>query len=259
MLPNPDENQNPENESGASKEPQSERPKSLSEEYLSRREQHKDKDLLPKDSGAEERSLKSLGGGLLKNAKRFGEMTVGAVGSTVAAAGKAARATFRAADEALERLGYDPDKERSVPEIAMDMALGLFPFVDQTKEYADARKKFRKAQAEDDPELLQEARRDCLLLCSSLGLDVVTLGAASRAPKVGRLIARAMRGVRMAQQVGKAAKFDIDVVSPVADQALRQNVVSQAMDYLLSMTSTEATEKPGTEGKSEPDKDEPEV
>lgn len=145
---------------------------------------------------------------------------------------------------AAHQLTGEPGQEAAIHEKGVRLAIGLLPVVGGLQGIAEARNKFREAEVKTDQAereaLMAEARRDCLVQCASLSLDLATAGVAGLKKNVFDVCSKALsvlNGGRVASKASQTSDYlpsvDLDFLSRTVDLALGFPPLREAMEIIL--------------------------
>ena len=180
--------------------------------------------------------------------KASGELSTAIAGETferlLLGAAALNRGGEKLAQSSLDVLAGNPPSQQSLSERGLRLAIGVLPIIGSTQDYADARKRYNSALLLSDElareQELHRSRRDCLITCAALSLEIITIGASGKVStfaKMGKALFSSLHWTKLVRE--KTADSDIiptinfDLLSARADRALEFEPVKAAMDYLL--------------------------
>lgn len=151
----------------------------------------------------------------------------------------------------LDRLADDPRRDRTTLETATKFAMRQIPVLKQMDKYADARALYAAYADGDDAHsraMRRTAKRQVLLLSIQVGLDVTMFGLPSFLDMpfeyADQIIDKAELAAKASKMLGKVpwvslswadlSAKDLDVLSPVLDRALDDEIVNRSATTLLT-------------------------
>lgn len=160
-------------------------------------------------------------------------------------------ATVARFGQQLDRLADDPTRERTTLETATKFAIRQIPVLKQMDKYADARALYAAyADGTDDKseKMRRDAKRQVLLLSIQTGLDVTMFGLPSVLDMpfefADQIIDKAELAAKASKLLGKVpwvslswadlSAKDLDVLGPVLDRALDDEIVDRSATTLLT-------------------------
>ncbi|MCA8960474.1 MAG: hypothetical protein KDC38_08175 [Planctomycetes bacterium] len=140
-----------------------------------------------------------------------------------------------ALDAFLRRIALDPEANLSARSRVARMMVVMIPFAGPTKRFADARALFGASIEPRDDARLQHARRECLLACAEIGLDITAFGLIEHADLVATGLDRVLTTLKVTRSVGALVHEDADLLSWFLDQLLDNAIIRDGIDTALRL------------------------